>query len=653
MAKRVLSVRPRSSPVPAVGGVDFALIADSIPHIVWVAAPNGSTEYFNRWGTVFTGRPAETNYGWGWLSLIHPDDADRARREWELAVATETRLDAEWRARRADGEYRWFAICGIAVRDASGNVVKWVGTCTDVEHSKRLEADLRRSEQDTAESLTLLEALQASTPVGFAFIDREFRIVHINDTMAAINGRAIADQIGRTVAEVVPEIWPELDAVYRRVLETGVPIIGREIVGPSAGAGGSLRHWLSSFHPVRIGSEIVGIEVVIFDITERKQAADFRSAVMEQMAEGVYALDGQGCLTFMNAAASRMFGWGEDELRGKSMHEVVHHQHVDGTPFPEAACPLLQVRTEGIAMRIVDNAYTRKDGSIFPAAYSAAPLLDGNNGKGVVVVFRDTTEETAERTRVQRELAALAWVGRIRDAIDEQRLVLYSQPVVPLRGGHRREELLLRMLGRDGELIPPGSFLPVAERYGLIGEIDRWVMTQAVQLAAAGRRVQVNLSAHSVRHLDLLPLIDHELRTAGADPANLVFEITETALMDDLESGERFARGLVEIGCGVALDDFGTGFGSFTYLKRLPVTYLKIDCEFVREIVTNQANQHLTKAIIGLAQGFGYQTIAEGVEDEQTVELLRQLGVDYAQGFVFGRPAPVTDTRPARVTSMG
>jgi PAS domain S-box-containing protein len=651
MVKRVLSVQPRSSPVPAVDGVDFESIADSIPHMVWVAAPNGSTEYFNRWGTVFTGRPADAHYGWGWLSLIHPDDADRARSEWELAVATETGLDAEWRVRRADGEYRRFAICGTAVRDASGNVIKWMVTCTDVERSKRLEADLRRSEQDTAESLALLEALQASAPVGFAFIDREFRIVHINATLAAINGGAIADQIGCTVAEVIPEIWPELDAVYQRVLETGVPIVGREIVGPSAGAGGSLRHWLSSFHPVRIDSEIVGIEVVTFDVTERRQAADFSSAVMEQMAEGVYALDGQGRLTFMNAAASRMFGWSEDELRGKSMHEVVHHQHVDGTPFPEAACQLLQVRAEGLAMRIVDNAYTRKDGSIFPAAYSAAPLLDGSNGKGVVVVFRDTTEETAERTRVDRELAALAWVGRIRDAIDEQRLVLYSQPIVPLCGGLRREELLLRMLGRDGELIPPGSFLPVAERFGLIGEIDRWVMTQAVQLAAVGRRVQVNLSAHSIRHHDLLPLIDHELRTAGADPANLVFEITETALMDDLESGERFARELVEIGCRVALDDFGTGFGSFTYLKRLPVTYLKIDCEFVREIVTNQANQHLTKAIIGLAQGFGYQTIAEGVEDEQTVELLRQLGVDYAQGFIFGRPAPVTDAGPAPVTA--
>ena len=256
-----------------------------------------------------------------------------------------------------------------------------VGRRTDVEHSKLLEADLRRSERETAESLALLEALQASAPVGFAFIDREFRIVHINATLAAINGGAIADQIGCTVAEVIPEIWPELDAVYRRVLETGIPIVGREIVGPSAGAGGSRRHWLSSFHPVRVGSEIVGIEVVTFDVTERKQAAEFSSAVMEQMAEGVYALDGQGRLTYMNAAASRMLGWSEDELRGKSMHEAVHYQHADGTPFPEAACPLLQVRTEGLAVRIVDDAFTRKDGSIFPAAYSAAPLSTAATAK--------------------------------------------------------------------------------------------------------------------------------------------------------------------------------------------------------------------------------------------------------------------------------
>jgi EAL domain-containing protein (putative c-di-GMP-specific phosphodiesterase class I) len=198
------------------------------------------------------------------------------------------------------------------------------------------------------------------------------------------------------------------------------------------------------------------------------------------------------------------------------------------------------------------------------------------------------------------------------------------------------------MIGRDGELIQPGSFLPIAERYGLIGEIDRWVIAQAIALAAdSGGIVEANISAASIGTVDLLPFIEHQLKETGADPADLVFEITETALMHDIVAGEAFAQGLADLGCGLALDDFGTGFGSFTYLKRLPISYLKIDMEFVRDLVTNPANQHVVRAIVSLAQAFGLQTIAEGVEDEETLQLLADEGVDYAQGFHLGRPAPL------------
>jgi EAL domain-containing protein (putative c-di-GMP-specific phosphodiesterase class I) len=256
----------------------------------------------------------------------------------------------------------------------------------------------------------------------------------------------------------------------------------------------------------------------------------------------------------------------------------------------------------------------------------------------MVVVFRDTTQEQAQQTRAQRELNTLTWVGRIRDALDEDRLVLYSQPILPLGDGAPREELLVRMLGHDGAVIPPGSFLPVAEKYGLIGELDRWVITQAIRHAAAGRSVHANLSADSIGSLDFLPVIEQQLRDTKADPSKLVFEITETALMGNIEAGERFARGLANLGCALALDDFGTGFGSFTYLKRLPIEYLKIDIDFVRELPSNEANQHLVKAIISLAKGFGQQTIAEGVEDADTLALLHHYGVDFAQGFHIGRP---------------
>jgi EAL domain-containing protein (putative c-di-GMP-specific phosphodiesterase class I) len=197
------------------------------------------------------------------------------------------------------------------------------------------------------------------------------------------------------------------------------------------------------------------------------------------------------------------------------------------------------------------------------------------------------------------------------------------------------------MIGKGGEVIAPGCFLPVAERYGLIAEIDRWVIRQAAQLAAHGQRVEVNLSAASISDRELLPFITQELRKAGADPANLIFEITETALMKDLEAGEVFAHRLSEIGCSVAIDDFGTGFGSFTYLKKLRITYLKIDIEFVQDLASNKASQHLVKAIVGLAQDFGYETIAEGVEDAETLELIKDYGVDYAQGFHLGRPRAI------------
>lgn len=150
-----------------------------------------------------------------------------------------------------------------------------------------------------------------------------------------------------------------------------------------------------------------------------------------------------------------------------------------------------------------------------------------------------------------------------------------------------------------------------------------------------------NLSAESIGTLDLLRLVERELDETGADPSKVVFEITETALMRDIEKGHSFARRVVDLGCSIALDDFGTGYGTFTHVKMLDVKYLKIDIEFVRDLVGSSANQHVVKAIVNLAQGFGCETIAEGVEDSDTLELLYEYGVDFAQGFHLGRPAPL------------
>jgi EAL domain-containing protein (putative c-di-GMP-specific phosphodiesterase class I) len=239
------------------------------------------------------------------------------------------------------------------------------------------------------------------------------------------------------------------------------------------------------------------------------------------------------------------------------------------------------------------------------------------------------------------EIDAATWVPRIREALDNDGLVLYSQPIVPLDGGEPGEEVLLRLVDQSGEAIPARTFLRFAEPNGMIGEIDRWVVPEAIRLAARGRRIHANVSATSISSLDLVAVIEQELRRAPADPGNLVIEVTEAALMADLEAGEAFAQRLSEIGCGLALDDFGTGFGSFTYLTRLPFDYLKIDIDFVHDIASNLATQHLVKATVGLARDFGYETIAEGVEDAETLAVLEDHGVGYAQGFHLGRPAPL------------
>jgi PAS domain S-box-containing protein len=378
------------------------------------------------------------------------------------------------------------------------------------------------------------------------------------------------------------------------------------------------------------------------DITETKQSERFRSVVLNTMAEGLYALDSQGRITFLNRSAARMLGWTEDELRGQLAHETFHHQHDDGTPYPEQDCPLLKVRTEGRVVRSSDDSFIHKDGKIIPVAYSASPLRNESGDiDGVVVVFRDATAETEERHRAQRELIALSWLGRIRDALDEDRMVLYSQPIVPLTGGPASEELLLRLITPSGDVVQPGSFLPIAERYGLIAEIDRWVITKAIERAATGRHVEANISAWTIANVDLLPLIERLLRESGVDPSLLVFELTETAFMQDLDAGRTFAHGLHELGCGLALDDFGTGYASFTYLKSLPFTHLKIDIEFVRDLANSAPNRHVVDAIVSLAKGFGQHTIAEGVEDQATLDILKEHGVDYAQGFHLGPPTPI------------
>jgi EAL domain-containing protein (putative c-di-GMP-specific phosphodiesterase class I) len=233
----------------------------------------------------------------------------------------------------------------------------------------------------------------------------------------------------------------------------------------------------------------------------------------------------------------------------------------------------------------------------------------------------------------------LSLITRVREALAEDRFVLYAQPIIDVCSGEVvQRELLLRIREPSGEIVIPSSFLPVAEEYGLIGDIDRWVIARASEIAAASGAVELNISAHSMSDRTILDHIERCLRRTGADPTHLVFEVTETALVADQAAAVAFASRLHALGCKLALDDFGTGYGGFTYLKRFPVDFLKIDVEFVRDLSTNPASRHVVEAVATLARAFDLKTVAEGVEDAATLALLRELGVEFAQGYHIARP---------------
>jgi EAL domain-containing protein (putative c-di-GMP-specific phosphodiesterase class I) len=245
------------------------------------------------------------------------------------------------------------------------------------------------------------------------------------------------------------------------------------------------------------------------------------------------------------------------------------------------------------------------------------------------------------------------WEQKLRHALDNGSLTLYAQPIECLGSGVRHYELLLRLVDGD-RVIGPSDFLPQAERTGLIHEIDRWVIGNAVELLRAyevnGPVFSINLSARAFVDEELLPYIQDRLSEAHVDPKRLVFEVSESSVLGNVESAQHFIRSLQDAGCAFAIDDFGAGFSSFTNLKQLPVEYLKIDGSLVMNMTTDPVDQRLVKAIVDVAKELGMKTIAEFVGDEETVRLLRKLGVDYGQGAHFGLPLPLPEALTMAIT---
>lgn len=239
------------------------------------------------------------------------------------------------------------------------------------------------------------------------------------------------------------------------------------------------------------------------------------------------------------------------------------------------------------------------------------------------------------------------WVPVLREALSESRFFLVFQPVVRLPDGAvTHYEVLLRLRGRDGEVHLPGEFIPVAERMGLIHAVDLWVVENAVECLAVLPEEQkdtgfnINLSAHAFHESSLYVLLKDKLKSCGVAASRITFEITETATVSSHQQTREMISRIRSLGCHFALDDFGAGFSSFDYLKKFPVDYVKIDGQFICNLLNDETDQVLVKAMIDIAHKLGKLTVAEFVENPEVLRLLQTLGVDYAQGYLLGRPQP-------------
>jgi PAS domain S-box-containing protein len=606
-------------------------LVEQVPAIVYTAGLGAEAlwDYVSPQIEILLGYTAEE---WAsnpkrWWNSLHPDDRERVLQDEEEAAEPGGRLHSEYRLRRRDGDWIWVRDEATVIENEDGEL-RFQGVLLDMGAAKRAEEALGRSEAKYR------DLVQTSHDLIWS-IDTQGCFTFVNDAARAIYGYEPGDMLGRRFTEFETAEQAAADLKVFSDLQTGAGVVGYET-----------RHLREDGQPVDLSfnavamrdpeGAVVGSTGTARDITEQKRiqhAVQRQHAQLQAIIDNsplvIWAKDRAGRYLFSNGLHNNVYGAGQSEIIGLrdadflSLDLARQFASSDRTVF-ETGEPMELEQSMAAGGR--DRTFI----------IHKFPLRDPSGDVyGVCGIGADITErkerEDALRSKVE-------WSFRIRSAIEHDRLVLFSQPIIEIASGNIvQEELLLRMRGDGGELILPGRFLPPAERFNLAPSIDRWVIARATQLARE-RRVEVNLSGHSLGERWLLDYIEEQLERAGADPSHLVFEITETAAAQDLEQARRLADRLADVGCGFALDDFGTGYGSFTYLKHLPVSYIKVDTEFVRDLRADSPDRQVVSAIVDVARNFGIETIAEGVESQATLECLDALGVDYAQGFHIGPP---------------
>ena len=629
------------------------------------------------------------------ISRLHPDDKEPTEKAFKEHLEKGRPFDIEMRLKTSD-DYRWFRSRGRSVRNPEGRAVRMAGAITDIT-DRRLAAAELFDEKERAQ-VTL-----ASIADGVITTDFDGWVEYLNPVAedltgwTAVSARGLPLQaIFRMVHETTRQPAPSpIEMVLRE--ERNIETVATMLLLRNDGTEIPI---VQSAAPIRARSgEITGVVLVLHDVSRERQYAaklsyqashdaltglinrtEFEqrlSLALKSSAQlgrhhAVMYLDldqfkvvndtsghaaGDQLMRQVSAVLQRRLREGDTLARLGGDEFGVLLENCSSENALRIADELRQTVmdfhfawenrsfTIGVSIGVVnveDGLFTIAD--VLSAADAACYMAKEKGRNRVQVYHREDSELSMRHGEME-------WVGRLQKALDEDRFVLYSQDIVALGGTHKGShcEILIRMLDEKGEIVPPMAFIPAAERYGLMPSIDRWVIRNALAVIAReqadvrGEGIDVyaiNLSGASIGDDRFLEFVREQLSRFGVRYQSICFEITETAAIARLDKAAHFIQELRALGCRFSLDDFGAGMSSFAYLKHLPVDYLKIDGGFVKDMADDPIDRAMVEAINNVGHVMGKQTIAEFVDGERIIALLRQIGVDYAQGYGVAKPRP-------------
>lgn len=664
------------------------------------------TWFSPRWKAMLGYAEDEMNRSPDWHRLVHPDDLARVSQLIREHINGKTPLfESVHRLRHRDGEWRWVLSRAKAQLDERGQLQRLIGVELDITERRLYEEALFREKESAQITLQ-------SIGDGVITTDEHCRVEYLNPVAEDLTGWRVEDAMGRTIDEIFRAFHEEtceplenpLAVSIRRLrpIKSVRPMLfirrdGNEIyvestASPIRDGGGNVTGGVLVFHDVSESRELnrrlsyhASHDVLTGLVNRREFENRLERALKSARAkETSYAL----CYidldqfkivndTCGHSAGDALLGQVGQLLKSKvRWRDTLSRLGGDEFGVLLEACSLDEaLRTAESLRESVRNFRFQWEDRNFRlgASIGVVPITADNEDVASVLSAADSACQAAKeqgRNRVHcfeendldlmRRRREMQWAARINTALEEGRFDLYRQVIQPLQteesGLHY--EILLRMRDEQGKIISPDNFISAAERYGLTPQIDRWVIENVFRwlVSEADEREKlalcsINLSGQSLGDDKFLPFVIEQFHRSGLPAHKICFEITETAAIASFSQANRFIQALKELGCFFALDDFGTGLSSFGYLKHFPVDYLKIDGSFVKEILHDPIDREMVRSINEIGHLTGKRTIAEFAENDEIITMLRQLGVDYAQGYGVARPARIQRDARERAVS--